>query len=148
MKHGTVFVVAIAIIFFGIYDFLKYKRCVNALEEAVKLFNLFKSEIHYKGSDYYALCNAGEKENFKYLLFNNSVISLSGIDDERVKTEFSYFVEKIGTTDVEGQLSVCTQAIERLSSILKEYSKKEASKLQVNMSLSILGALSMIIIFI
>ncbi len=148
MKLGTVFVVAIAIIFFGIYDFLKYKRCVNALEEAVKLFNLFKSEIYYKDSDYYSLCKAGEKENFKYILFNNSVISLGGIDDRRIKAEFSYFAEKIGTTDIEGQLSVCTQAIEMLSGILKEYSKKEASKLQVNMSLSILGALSMIIIFI
>ena len=148
MSQGTVFVVAIAIVFFGIYDFLKYKRSVSALEEAVKLFNLFKNEIRYKGSDYYALCNAGEKESFKYLHFDNTTISVSDIYDERIKTEFSYFAEKIGTTDVEGQLSVCNQAVERLNEFLKEYRKKESSKLQVNMSLSILGALSMIIIFI
>lgn len=148
MSQGTVFVVAIAIVFFGIYDFLKYKRSVSALEEAVKLFNLFKNEIRYKGSDYYALCNAGEKESFQYLHFDNTTISVGDIYDERIKTEFSYFAEKIGTTDVEGQLSVCNQAVERLNEFLKEYRKKESSKLQVNMSLSILGALSMIIIFI
>lgn len=148
MKLGSVFIVAIAIIAFGIYDYLKYKRCICALAEAIKLFNLFKNEIYYKGSDYYALCKSGELQGYKYLLFNDEAIILQGVDDKQVKGEFTYFTEKIGTTDIEGQLAVCTEAVDKLGGILKEYSKKEASKLQVNMSLSILGALSMIIVFI
>ncbi len=148
MKTGTVFIAAAAIILFGVYDYLKYKRSINALNEAVKLFNLFKNEIYYKGSDYNALCKSGVSQGFKNLIFKDSAILLYGVDDKQVQNEFLYFTEKIGTTDIEGQIAVCTEAIDKLGSILNERTKKESSKLQVNMSLSILGALSMIIIFI
>ncbi len=148
MKTGTVFVVVAAIVLFGVYDYLKYKKAINALEEAVKLFNLFKNEIYYKGSDCNALCKLGSSQGFKNLVFKDSKIILQGVDDKQIQKEFTYFAEKIGTTDIEGQLSVCTEAVNKLSSVLNERAKKESSKLQVNMSLSILGALSMIIIFI
>jgi hypothetical protein len=148
LKTGAVFVAAVSVLLFGVYDYLKYKKCINALEEAVKLFNLFKNEIYYQGSDYNALCRLGENQGFRVLAFKDSAILLQGVEDKQIQKEFSYFVEKIGTTDIEGQLAVCTEAVDKLSTILNERTKKESSKLQVNMSLSILGALSMIIIFI
>ena len=79
MKTGTVFIAAAAIILFGVYDYLKYKRSINALNEAVKLFNLFKNEIYYKGSDYNALCKSGGSQGFKNLIFKDSAILLYGI---------------------------------------------------------------------
>lgn len=148
LKTGTALLVAFALIAFGAWDCLKYKNTTRAINEAVKLFRLFKNEIHYRGTDYYSLCRLAEKENFKYITFAENKITLNGVSDFTVNNEFSYYTEKIGTTDTQGQLALCDEAIEKLNASFLEHRRKENSRLQVNMSLSFLSALSIILIFI
>lgn len=148
LKTGTAMLVAFSLIAFGVWDCLKYKSNTRAISEAVRLFRLLKNEIHYRGTDYYSLCRLAEKENFKYITFAENEITLNGVSDFTVNNDFYYYAEKIGTTDTQGQLSLCDEAIERLNISFLEHRKKEISRLQVNMSLSLLSALSVIIIFI
>lgn len=148
MKAGACFLVALSIILFGVYDCIKFKKNTRITEEILSLLELFKNEINYRKASYSELLQAGEKQGFRYISFQNGKICLSCDNEHTVSKEFSHFTEKIGTTDAQGQVALCEEFTEKLRYILSKQRAVEDSKLQVNLALSFLGAISVIIIFI
>ncbi len=148
MKITGILIIAVVIIALGVFDSVKFQNNIKALEEILKLISLFKNEISYKNSSYDELYASGEKENFKNIAFKNGEIFLSDELSKTVNREFYSFINKIGTTDCEGQKTICDSFYNGFLNELNQQRAKEKTKLQVNLSLSLLGALSVVIIFI
>lgn len=148
MKVGACFIVALSIILFGVYDCMKFKKNTRIIEEILSLLELFKNEINYRKASYSELLQAGEKQGFRYISFQNGKICLDCDDGHMLSREFGHFTEKIGTTDTQGQVALCEEFTEKLRFLLDKQRAGEDSKLQVNLALSFLGAVSVIIIFI
>lgn len=147
LKVGACILVALSIISIGLYDCIKVKKTTHLLEEIVDFIGLLKNEINYKKASYPDLMCIGKKQDYTYILFDKHKPEVSDINPDLSK-EFLRFTEQIGTTDEQGQIAICNDYSEKFSRYLKNQRSKETSRLQVNLSLSILGALSVIIIFI
>ncbi len=148
MKTTGLMLVAFAIVFLGVTDLLKYKKSISLTGEILKLIKLFENEITYKKSSFSDLCNSGKGENYNYLSFENGKVTLPSWADNKISTCFNSFINKIGTTDEAGQISICHSFYKDFSEIYEKQKNKEAGKLQVNLSVSFLCAFSVVIIFI
>ena len=140
--------IAVCVILLGLYESLKYKKSVATLEEIMDFLNMLKNEINYRQSDYFNLYSSGQKSNYKYICFENGKILLSVQENKNIEDEFNHFINKIGTTDTEGQLSICQEYIRYFDDLYRSYKEKEMSKIRTNLSLSLFGALSIIIVFL
>lgn len=139
--------VALSIVILGLYDCLKFKKTTLLLEEIIDFICLFKNEMNYRRASYPDLIKLGEKQGYTYISFENNKPSVDNLACALTR-EFNQFAEQIGTTDDEGQITLCNEYKEKFSHLLKVQRSKEESKFQVNLSLSLLGAMSVIIIFI
>ncbi len=148
MNFIAVVIIAISIVAFGIYDCLKYKKDTKTLEETVSLLNMFKNEINYRKADFYNLVCIGENQGYKNIQFVNEKITPLFTKDSVFSKDFMRFSELIGTTDSTGQVELCDEYIEKFSTYLQKQKSKEESKIQVNLSLSVLGAVSLLVIFV
>lgn len=148
MKTGACILVALTIIVFGAHDCIKFKKTTLAIEELISLAELFKNEMKYRKASYTDLLQLGKKQGYKHIYFNESEISLVCEEKGSLSKDFLRFTEKIGTTDEQGQIALCDEYEEKLRYLLTKQRAKEESKLQINLSLSFLGALSVVIIFI
>ncbi len=126
---------------------LKQIRNVNALDEIISFIALVKSEIRYRTAEYKEIYSKGKLQNYKYLSFSEGEIYVDESVGSKCNEEFREFYCRIGTTDAEGQISLCDEYKERFEEFLKNRKTKEKEKLQVNTALSILGALTVLIFF-
>lgn len=145
MKSLVAVVVAISIIAIGAYDCLKFRKTTIAIEEILKLLNIFRNGINYRKASYADLISTAQSQDFRYISFDKDKMVLD-CTSSCVCSKFDALVENIGTTDVQGQLSICGEFIEGFTHMLAKQRAKESSKMQVNLSLSLLGALTVIIL--
>ncbi len=148
MKVTGLIIIACTIIFSGVTDIFKYKKNTLVLNEIIMLITLFKNEIRYKKSSFNELYESGKEQNYKTIIFKNNSIFLPEITNKKIKLLFKSFIDKIGTTDENGQISICDSYTTVFSELLNNQKLKEKSKTQVNLSLSLLSALCVVIIFI
>ena len=148
MKTVFVLLLATLFLFSGALNVLKQVDTTKALEEIIGFISLVKTEVHYTTADFEKIFLKGKAQNYKYLSFYDNQIFLNKSAGERINEDFNSFINKIGTTDEEGQLNICQEYRERFEEILRKRKLKEKEKLQVNTALSIFGALSVLIFFL
>lgn len=148
MKTVFVLLLATLFLFSGALNLLKQVGTTKALEEIIGFISLVKTEVHYTTADFEKIFLKGKAQNYKYLSFYDNQIFLNKSADERINEDFNSFINKIGTTDEEGQINICQEYKERFEEILRKRKIKEKEKLQVNTALSIFGALSVLIFFL
>ena len=146
----TFFVVSFAILFLisGVMNVLKQLKITNALDEIVRFINLVKTEVHYTTADFEKILLKGKAQNYKYLFFSDNQIYLDKSVGVKFSEDFYGFINKIGTTDEEGQINICREYRERFEESLAKRKVKEKEKLQVNTALSLFGALTVLIFFL
>lgn len=146
----TVFVLLLATLFLlsGALNVLKQVRITNALEEIIAFISLVRTEVHYTTADFEKIFLKGKAQNYKYLSFYDNQIFLNKAVGERIKEYFNGFINKIGTTDEEGQLNICQEYKERFEEVFRKRKIKEKEKLRVNTALSLFGALTVLIFFL
>ena len=145
-----IFVVMLAVMFLfsGAMNVFKQLRITKALDEIVRFINLVKTEVHYTSADFESLFVKGKAEKYKYLSFYDNKIFLDASVGVDFCEDFNSFINKIGTTDDEGQINICREYKERFEELLKNRKAKEKEKLQVNTALSLFGALTVLIFFL
>ena len=148
MKTVFVLLLATLFLFSGALNVLKQVDTTKALEEIIRFISLVKTEVHYTTADFEKIFLKGKAQNYKYLSFYDNQIFLNKSAGERINEDFNSFINKIGTTDEDGQLNICQEYKERFEEILRKRKIKEKEKLQVNTALSIFGALSVLIFFL
>ncbi len=126
----------------------KIKNNSGAVKEIIKLISVFKTELRFKLSCNETLFEKVNQEKFNYIAFENNGVFLKKCENNSIKNEFSQFISKIGTTDSEGQISLCDEYLTRFSLLEKEISEKEKSKIKVNTALGMLGAVTVFLFFI
>lgn len=132
----------------GFFNVLRQIRITGALDEIVRFINLVKTELYYRTAEYEEIFSTGELQNYKYLSFSNGEIFVNAEVDEKINREFNTFIKRIGTTDENGQLSLCDEYKTRFEELLENRKTKEKERFQVNTALSVLGALCVLIFFL
>ena len=146
----TIFVVILAVAFLasGAMNALKQTGITNALDEIIRFINLVKTEVRYTTADFEKIYIKGKSQNYKYLCFSDNEIFLRKSMKVKFNGDFTDFVNKIGTTDEDGQLNICDEYKARFEELLINRKEKEKEKLQVNTALSVFGALTILIFFL
>lgn len=132
----------------GAVNVLKQMRITLALEEIVAFINLVKTEVRYTMADFENIILRGSTQNYKYIIFSDNGISLDKSVRGHLGNDFANFINKIGTTDEEGQINICEEFKGRFEEKLMKRKMKEKEKLHVNTALSVFGALSVLIFFL
>jgi len=145
MNFISSILLAIVFVLLGINRIINIKRNTRALYEAVKFINLVKNNIRFLSMDYVSLIENAKKENYLYIHFGEK-ISITESVGEKIQKEFSGFVERIGTTDEEGQLSICDEYIERFREFYKESASKEKAKVNVVGAISALCVVCVLVL--
>ena len=148
MKTIFVIVLATAFLISGALNALKEVRVTKTLDEIVSFIKLVKTEVHYTTADFERLFMKGKAQNYKYISFSDEKIFLNKSPGEKYNDNFNEFINKIGTTDAEGQINICEEYKERFQELLMKRKIKEKEKLQVNTALSLFGALTVLIFFL
>ena len=138
-------IISFCFILLGVNRILGVKRNTKTLYEAVKFINLVKNNIRFSSMDYDNLIENAKKEQFSFIDFEDGV-SLVGCIDENLQKEFLCFLEKIGTTDVSGQLSICDEYIEHFKGFYNESVKGEKGKVSVIGAISVLSVVCVLIL--
>lgn len=127
---------------------LKQVSITKALDEIIRFINLVKTEVHYTSADFEKIISKGQSQNYKYLSFSDNQIYLNKPVGERLSEDFNGFINRIGTTDKDGQINICEEYKKRFEETLMKRKLKEKEKLQVNTALSLFGALTVLIFFL
>lgn len=139
---------ATAFLISGALNILNQTKITKALDEIVRFINLVKTEVHYTTADYEKLFIKGKSQNYKYISFSDNQIYLNKSVGVNFCEEFNSFINKIGTTDEDGQINICREYKKRFEELLAKRKVKEKEKLQVNTALSLFGALTVLIFFL
>jgi hypothetical protein len=137
--------ISLCFILLGVNRILGVKRNTKALYEALQFINLVKNNIRFSSMDYENLIENAKKEQFSFISFEEGV-RFSGCASENPQKEFSCFLEKIGTTDILGQMSICDEYIERFKGFYNESVKNEKGKVNVIGALSVLSVVCVLIL--
>ncbi len=148
MKIVLVISVAFMLLFAGFKDSVKQKKTTEILGEIVDFLRFVRTELQYRATDFETLLQLARIENFKYIKQNDVGFFIPELRDKKVIEVFYTFTNHLGTTDKDGQLSLCDEYIEKFRNILKEHQKTEKSKIQINTAISVFGALCIVILFI
>jgi hypothetical protein len=106
---------------------------------------MVKNNIRFSSMNYENLIECGKKEKFSFINFDDDV-KLSKYVNEKVRLEFSGFVNKIGTTDSAGQLALCDEYIERFKAFYNESACNEKGKVNIVVSISVLSVVCVLIL--
>ncbi len=136
---------AIVFVLLGVNRIINIKRNTSALYEAVRFISSVKNNIRFLSMDYVGLIENAIKENYSYISFGEN-IRISDCVGEKIQKEFLGFVEKIGTTDEEGQLILCDEYIERFREFYKESASKEKAKVNVVGAISALCVVCVLVL--
>ena len=120
MKNVMVFFLAFTLLFTGIYEVFRQKRKTRVIEEILDFVFLVKNEIRYRAPDTETLLKMGQKENYDYIFFEDNKVTLYENSDVRVSDEFVSFVNRLGTTDTTGQISLCDEYSFVFAKLLEE----------------------------
>ena len=143
-----VILASLSMLFAGGADIYKQKKKREVLDEIVRFISFVKGEIHYRSPDLASLFKSANEQNYSYLTFSEYQAYSDNMCDETVRREFSEFLNRLGTTDTEGQLALCDEYSNRFNERLSELKQNEKSKIQTSAALSILGSMCVLIIFI
>lgn len=145
MNIITSLCLSLCFIFLGINRVINIKRNTLSLYEAISFINMVKNNIRFSSMNYENLIECGKKEKFSFINFDDDV-KLSKYVNEKVRLEFSGFVNKIGTTDSAGQLSLCDEYIERFKVFYNESACNEKGKVNIVVSISVLSVVCVLIL--
>lgn len=148
MKLFLALILSSSFVFIGFLSAERQRKCTKALGNAVDFISTVKTELRFKNADFSSICRLLDNGSFSFLSSENETISLSTVAGEENTLVFSEFIKRIGTTDGEGQILLCDEYKEKLFSAYEAQKKKEREKIQVNSSLSLLGALCSFIFFL
>lgn len=148
MKFVLVLGMAGLFLFLGFRDSFKQKQKTSILNEIVGFLRFVRTELQYRATDFETLGQMVKNENLKYIKQNDDSFYLTQTQDEKIRDYFESFINRLGTTDKDGQLNLCDEYIEKFGEILNEHKKTEKSKIQINTALSVFGALCIVILFI
>ncbi len=148
MKFVLVLGAAGLFLFLGFRDSFKQKQKTSILNEIVGFLRFVRTELQYRATDFETLGQMVKNENLKYIKQNDDSFYLTQTQDEKIRDYFESFINRLGTTDKDGQLNLCDEYIEKFGEILNEHKKTEKSKIQINTALSVFGALCIVILFI
>ncbi len=148
MKIFFVTGTAFLLLALGFRACVKEKKTTEILGELVDFLCFVRCELQYRATDFETLLKIADRENFKYVRQNNTGFFIPELRDSKIRELFEVFTNHLGTTDRDGQLSLCDEYIEKFRNILNEHQKNEKSKIQINTALSIFGALCIVIFFI
>ena len=148
MKFVLVLGMAGLFLFLGFRDSFKQKQKTSILNEIVGFLRFVRTELQYRTTDFETLGQMVKNENLKYIKQNDDSFYLTQTQDEKIRDYFESFINRLGTTDKDGQLNLCDEYIEKFGEILNEHKKTEKSKIQINTALSVFGALCIVILFI
>lgn len=146
----TILVICFAILFLsiGAINCLKQVSVIKALEEIVSFISLIKMSVNYTSAGFDEIILSGKKQNYKYLSFSDNEIYLDKSVGDKLSGDFNSFINKIGTTDQDGQINICEEYRQRFQEKLFDLKIKEKEKIQVNTALSVFGALTVLIFFL
>ncbi len=147
MKNLFVVLSSCCFLILGGVNISKQIKQTNALDEIVGFISLVKTEVRYHSAEYIDIYHKAKCENYKYLSFEKGEIYADRSIGEKCIDDFKSFVRKIGTTDEQGQLAICDEYKDRFDSVLNNRKNKEKERLQVNVALSVLGAITVLIFF-
>ncbi len=148
MKTIVVCSVACVFLMVGAIDILKYKKSIVILDEIISFVRFTHSELRYRSADYYSLLESAECQNYKYLHIKDNSIIVDSACNDNIKQDFKRFLQRIGTTDTQGQLLLCEEYIQRFGATFDEQKEKEKGRLQVNAAISILSAVCVFVLFV
>ncbi len=148
MKTLMVCLLSLYIILLTVNEVKKTKNNSGAVREVLKLISSFKTELRFKLTCNDLLFEKVNQEKYKYIAFENNRLFLKNCENNTVKNEFSQFISKIGTTDNDGQISLCDEYLSVFSLLEKDIREKEKSKIKVNTALGMLGAVTVFLFFI
>ena len=123
------------------------KKNTSAVAEILDYISLIKTEVSYLSADYEAIYQKSKSRNYKHITFYDNKIKLNNYCNNEYSDLFNDFTSRLGTTDAEGQLSLCEEYKQRFENILKQRMEKDKEKLQVNTALSVLGSICVLIVF-
>ncbi len=126
----------------------KEKKTTAILGELVDFLCFVRCELQYRATDFETLLKIACNEKFKYVKQNDTCFFISELRDSKIRELFEAFTNHLGTTDRDGQLSLCDEYIEKFRNILNEHQKNEKNKIQINTALSVFGAVCTVILFI
>ena len=138
---------SVVILIFGGLKVVERKKETSAVTEILDYISLIKTEVSFLSADYDSLYEKGQKRNYNHILFNNGKIDLSDNCNHSTRKLFYDFTSRLGTTDREGQISLCGEYKGRFENILKQRMEKDKEKMQVNTALSLLGAVCVLVVF-
>ncbi len=147
MKFLLGVVLSVAILIFGGLKVAERKKGTSAVTEILDYISLIKTDVSFLSSDYDSLYEKGQKRNYKHILFNNGMINLTESCNQTTCNLFNDFTSRLGTTDREGQISLCGEYKGRFENLLKQRMEKDKEKIQVNTALSLLGAVCVLVVF-
>lgn len=145
MSFVSSVLLSVVFVLLGVNRIVNIKKTTLALYEAVKFISSVKNNIRFLSMDYVTIIENAIKENYSYITFEEQ-ISISDCVGEKIKGEFLSFVSKIGTTDEDGQLSLCDEYIERFKDFYKESASKEKAKVNVVGAISALCVVCVLVL--
>ncbi len=128
----------------GINRISTIKKSTSALNEAVSFITMVKNNIRFSMMDYDNLIECAKKEGYLYISFENGV-ALSKNTTRKAQADFLRFINKIGTTDETGQLTLCDEYLERFKGYYNESASNEKGRVKV---VGALSALSVVCAFL
>lgn len=140
-------VLAVVILIFGGLKAIERKNVTSTVTEILDFISLVKTEVDYLSAECDTIYKKGSNRNYKFIVISDNKLSLREINNSHISELFSDFIDRLGTTDKKGQLSLCDEYKHRFEEILKQRLERDKEKLQVNTALSLLGAICVLVVF-
>lgn len=138
---------SVAILVFGGLKVVERKKGTSAVTEILDYISLIKTEVSFLSADYDSIYKKGQERNYNQIVFDNGKISLTDNCSQSTRNMFYDFTSRLGTTDQEGQISLCSEYNDRFENVLRQRMEKDKEKMQVDTALSLLGAVCVLVVF-
>lgn len=138
---------SVVILVFGGLKVVERKKGTSAVTEILDYISLIKTEVSFLSADYDSIYKKGQERNYNHIVFDNGKISLTDNCSQSTRNMFYDFTSRLGTTDQEGQISLCSEYNERFENVLRQRMEKDKEKMQVDTALSLLGAVCVLVVF-
>ena len=147
MKFLSGVFLSVAILVFGGLKVVERKKGTSAVTEILDYISLIKTEVSFLSADYASIYKKGQERNYNQIVFDNGKISLTDNCSQSTRNMFYDFTSRLGTTDQEGQISLCSEYNDRFENVLRQRMEKDKEKMQVDTALSLLGAVCVLVVF-
>lgn len=122
------------------------KRDAKAFDELCSFCRSVKNGLRYRLSRYDELAAVCEREGYQYIKNGDSGLCADSRLSEVLRSAFSGFVSKLGTTDCEGQLDICDEFLARLEDLRPAFKDESAKKLKLCTVLNLTLALCCVLL--